>query len=168
MWKYNGRNRPDFAEEPREGQESVWDYPRPPRQEQSTALVVVSVDGVELAHSRGSVRVLETASPPTVYLPPSDVHLDLLRHAPGSSWCEWKGQAKYWALSSGGAAIAWSYPQPSPAFANLKDFVCFYPGRATCILDGERVQPQPGGFYGGWLTSNIVGPVKGEPGTGGW
>jgi len=114
--------------------------------------------------------VLETASPPTVYLPPEDVVLDQLRAMAGSSFCEWKGAARYWGLTRAPDAppVAWSYPMPLPPFGPLRGWLSFYPGRVACFLDGERVRPQEGGFYGGWVTSAIVGPWKGAPGTTHW
>ncbi len=169
MWTYTGQRRPDFADEPGPGQESVWDYPRPPVLRDDARLVEVS-DGEQLvARATTSVRVLETASPPTFYIPPTDVDFRLLIGVAGSSHCEWKGHARYWALARDpGTAIAWSYPEPSSRFARLKDYVGFYPGRMACFVDGVRVRSQPGQFYGGWITPEIVGPFKGEPGTGHW
>jgi uncharacterized protein (DUF427 family) len=173
MWNYRGGKRPPFAIEPGEGQESVWDYPRPPDLRPDRRLVEVRTEPGEgagtIARSRRAVRVCETASPPTFYLPPGDVDTAQLIAARGSSYCEWKGQAAYWALASDpGRVVAWSYPEPKPAFGELANWICFYPGRVACYVDGERVQAQSGGFYGGWITSEIVGPFKGEPGTGGW
>jgi uncharacterized protein (DUF427 family) len=116
--------------------------------------------------------VLETSHPPTYYLPPEDIRLEYLSPAAGSSLCEWKGAARYYTLEVGGRRVervAWSYPQLTPAFAAIKDYVAFYAAPMdACLVDGERVVPQPGDFYGGWITSDIVGPFKGEPGTRGW
>jgi len=169
MWTYTGQRRPDFAVEPGPGQESVWDYPRPPALKDDGRLVEVRDGDRSVASTLASVRVLETASPPTFYIPPEDVDWRLLVDTAGSSYCEWKGHARYWALARDPAtAIAWSYPEPSSRFARLKDYVSFYPGRMACVVDGARVQPQPGHFYGGWITAEIVGPFKGEPGTGHW
>lgn len=125
----------------------------------------------EIARSTKSLRVLETASPPVFYLPPEDVRTEFLERAPGSSVCEWKGRAVYWSVRGVGGWIrnaAWSYPEPSADFEAIAGFFSFYPAALECFVDGERVLPQPGGFYGGWLTGEIVGPVKGEPGTGSW
>jgi uncharacterized protein (DUF427 family) len=170
MWTYRGQKRPDFAIEPGPGRESVWDYPRPPKIEQDNREVVVRSGRHELARTVRPLRVLETASPPTFYIPPEDANLDLLVAAQGSSVCEWKGRAVYWALASGESrsAVGWSYPDPTPAFRAIRDHLSFYPGRVECFVGGERVRPQPGAFYGGWVTSEIVGPFKGEPGTEWW
>lgn len=170
MWKYRGQVRPDFADMPGPGQESVWDYPRPPKLSPDTRLVEVVCADRRIASSRMCVRVLETASPPGFYIPPADVDWQQLSAAAGSSVCEWKGTARYWALSSQPqqGAVGWSYPQPTPAFEQIKDFVSFYPAMVRCFVAGERVRPQPGRFYGGWITAEIVGPFKGEPGTGRW
>lgn len=154
------------------GQESVWDYPRPPRLEQVERHVRVVFAGRVIADTRQAWRVLETSHPPSYYIAPDDVDRSLLRAAAGTSFCEWKGTARYLDVVVGGAVAAraaWSYPQPSPAFAAIRDHVAFYPAAmGACNVDGERVQPQPGGFYGGWITNDVVGPFKGEPGTAGW
>ncbi len=168
MWKYTGRERPPFAHVPAAGQESVWDYPRPPRIEADERRVVVRSGELVIADTTAAVRVLETASPPTFYLPPDDVHTDRLVAVSGQSFCEWKGAARYWAIAGSDHPVGWSYPRPAAAFAALRDYLSFYPGRVACFVGDERVRPQPGGFYGGWLTDEIAGPVKGEPGTGHW
>ncbi len=168
MWKNTGQKRPDFAIEPAEGQESVWDYPRPPALVEDARLVEVFAGDRQLASTHAAFRVLETASPPTFYLPPESIAPGVLERVGGRSYCEWKGEAAYWALEGTGEPVAWSYPAPSPRFAQLRDYLGFYPGRVACFVDGERVRPQPGGFYGGWITDEVVGPVKGEPGTGHW
>ena len=170
MWTYRGQRRPDFAIEPGPAQESVWDYPRPPALRPDSRRVTVHHDGVLVADSARASRVCETASPPTFYLPPEDVLFEHLVPAGGSSWCEWKGEARYWAPAAdpAGPPIGWSYPSPTPAFEGIRDWLSFYPGRLDARVDGIRVDPQPGGFYGGWITPEIVGPCKGEPGTGGW
>lgn len=171
MWEFYGQKRPAFADEPGPGAESVWDYPRPPALVPIDRLVSVSFNGRQLARATSVLRMLETASPPTYYLPQSSVDWDQLVAAPGTSYCEWKGQAQYWALASdpGGEVVGWSYAKPSSdAFAVIQDAVAFYPGRVECLVNGERVRPQPGHFYGGWITDEIIGPVKGGPGTGHW
>jgi uncharacterized protein (DUF427 family) len=170
MWQYRGEKRPDFAAVPGIGQESVWDYPRPPELVPDGRLVEV-YDGDQLiASSSRTYRVLETASPPSFYLPPQGVDLNLLSFAPGSSVCEWKGVAEYWTLSSDSkmGVVGWSYPEPKPAFEQIRGYIAFYPAVMVCYVSGERVRPQPGQFYGGWITGEIVGPFKGEPGTEYW
>lgn len=147
----------------------MWDYPRPPAIVADGRLVVVGDPDDPLASTRRAVRVLETAGPPTFYLPRDDVHTDRLVRTPGSSYCEWKGRARYWALVGGpDVAIAWDYPEPISDFATLVDHLAFYPARIRCAVDGELVRAQAGGFYGGWITDEIVGPFKGDPGTEGW
>ncbi len=168
MWSYSGQRRPDFAVEPGPGQESVWDYPRPPALVPCSRRVEVSAADRLIAVSRRTVRILETASPPTFYLPPEDVDWSLLDAVAGSSFCEWKGRAGYFALRGRQSVVAWSYPEPTPEFAAIAGYVSFYPGRVRCTVDGETVRPQPGDFYGGWVTEDVVGPFKGEPGTGHW
>jgi uncharacterized protein (DUF427 family) len=170
-WRYYGQERPPFAVAPGPGQESVWDYPRPPRLADDAREVLVRVGEVELARTRRSVRVLETASPPTFYLPPEDVRAELLEPSPGSSLCEWKGEARYVGLALPGRRVervGWSYPDPLPEFERIRGYLSVYPGLVECFVDGARVQPQPGRFYGGWVTAEIVGPFKGEPGSEGW
>lgn len=146
-------------------QESVWDYPRPPRLEPTSKRIVVVFNGVVIAETQHAQRVLETSHPPVYYLPPGEVRRDLLSSSPHTTYCEWKGVAKYWSLEVGDRAIenvAWSYPTPTPSFAAIRDWIAFYPSRVdACYVDDERVQPQPGDFYGGWITSEIVGPFKG-------
>jgi uncharacterized protein (DUF427 family) len=169
MWKFTGRERPDFAVDPAPGQESVWDYPRPPAIERCDRVVEVWQDGNLIARTTSCYRVKETASPPTVYVPAACVDWDLLTPAGGQSYCEWKGAARYWALASDPQRpVAWAYPKPSAEFSVLADQVSFYPSLVECYVDGERVRPQAGGFYGGWVTDDIVGPFKGDPGTGHW
>ncbi|WP_425146884.1 DUF427 domain-containing protein [Deinococcus sp.] len=157
---------------PGPGQESVWDYPRPPRLERSARRVQVWLGGVQIADSRAAYRVLETSHPPGYYLPPADFLPGVVRPASGGSVCEWKGRASYWSLSAGGVSVpaaAWSYQQPTPAFAPIAGYLSLYAGRVERItLDGEEVTPQPGEFYGGWITAEIVGPFKGIAGSMGW
>ncbi len=158
--------------------ESVWDYPRPPRLEPAGSVLKIVHAGVVLAETRRALRVLETSHPPVFYLPPQDVRMDLLRPSDRrQSFCEFKGLARYWSLAIeiGGREpvtvddVAWSYPEPSPAFEGLRDHLAFYASRVDeCTVDGERVQAQAGDFYGGWITSKISGPFKGPPGTRGW
>lgn len=159
--------------QPGPGQESVWDYPRPPRIEPGKRLVTVWFAGVQVARSKSALRVLETAGAPTYYIPQADIRMDLLRAAGGSqSWCEWKGAASYLDVVVDGAVArraVWSYPNPAPEYRQLTDHYAFYPSLMEgCYLDSELVRPQPGGFYGGWLTADIVGPIKRAPGTLDW
>lgn len=171
MWRWRGQGRPPWAEPTGDGQESVWDYPRPPRLVADTRRVVVRLGGVTVAETTGAARVLETAGAPTFYLPPGDVDAACLVAADGTSFCEWKGTARYYDVVAGGrraARLAWSYPDPLPAFEGIRDWVAFYPTELDCEVGGERVRPQPGGFYAGWVTGEIVGPFKGSPGSEGW
>lgn len=169
MWKNTGRKRPDFALEPGPGQESVWDYPRPPVAEPSASRIEIRANGRQLAAADGCYRLKETASPPTIYIPATAVDFDQLVDVAGRSFCEWKGAARYWALEAEpDLPVAWAYPEPSQAFSMLADHLSFYPARVECFIDGERVRSQTGGFYGGWITDAIVGPFKGDPGTGHW
>jgi uncharacterized protein (DUF427 family) len=146
----------------------VWDYPRPPRVEPSREHVTVRLAGRILADTRRSLRVLETSHPPVYYIPVADVDMTALNQGQATSWCEFKGNAVYW--DSGEArAIGWSYPDPSPGFEALRAHIAFYPARVEeATVDGERVESQAGGFYGGWITSRVTGPFKGAAGTRGW
>ena len=158
--------------EPGPGQESVWDYPRPPRVEPVHARVTIELGGALIADSTRAMRVLETSHPPAYYLPPEDFAPGALRPAEGSSFCEFKGRAAYADVLGGdrvASRAAWFYPEPSRGFAQIAGFVSVYPGRMDrCTVDGEVVTPQEGDFYGGWITANIVGPFKGAAGTWGW
>ncbi|KGF71745.1 hypothetical protein DO97_15820 [Neosynechococcus sphagnicola sy1] len=157
---------------PAPGQESVWDYPRPPRLEATHRHLQVICNGISLAETCRGQRVLETSHPPVYYFPPEDIHQQYLVAMPQRSFCEWKGLATYYTIVIGEHRVvnaAWCYPQPTPPFAALRNHIAFYPQEMqACWVDGELVQPQPGNFYGGWITMDIVGPFKGEPGTGGW
>lgn len=158
--------------EPGPGQESVWDYPRPPAVVPSAEHVLVVHAGVVVADTRRALRVLETSQAPAYYLPRADVRCDLLVANPASTWCEWKGRASYFDVVVGDAvasAAAWTYEQPTPPYAAIAGHLAFYPQRVDeCWVDGERVQANEGGFYGGWVTSRVVGPFKGGPGSSGW
>lgn len=172
LWKHRGSKRPPFADEPTEDQESVWDYPRPPVVRPDSRHVVVRIGDIMIADTTAAMRVLETASPPTFYIPEADVTTALLvpDHT-HDTYCEWKGTATYLSLVLPDRQIprvAWRYPEPEASFSAIAGHISFYPGKVECYVDGERVRPQPGEFYGGWMTSDIAGPVKGEPGTGGW
>ncbi len=166
--------------EPGPGQESVWDYPRPPVVVDSAAHVRVVHRGVTVADTRRARRVLETSQPPAWYLPPDDVRTDLLVASRTRSVCEWKGVAAYWTLrlpadpATGAPAVevpdvAWSYPSATGRFAPIAGWIAVYAQKVdACFVDDEQVQPNPGSFYGGWITSAVVGPFKGGPGTAGW
>jgi uncharacterized protein (DUF427 family) len=172
-WLYRGQIRPLFAQEPHKGQESVWDYPRPPAGVSDFRRVVVCSHGKILADSLSTFRILETASPPTFYFPPGDVEVSRLVLAGGSSICEWKGIAHYWARREAPAdkvhePVAWVYTHPFPGFEIIAGYFAFYPGRVECYVNEERVMPQAGGLYGGWVTREIVGPFKGLPETAQW
>ncbi|MCK8788117.1 DUF427 domain-containing protein [Roseomonas sp. NAR14] len=152
--------------------ENVWDYPRPPRLERVPQRLRIDFAGRTVAGTTAAWRVLETSYPPAYYLPPGSFSGCALEPAPGGSLCEWKGRARYWTLRVGdrrAEAAAWSYPAPTPAFAPLRDHLAVHAGRVdACFVDGEQVRPQPGGFYGGWITANLIGPFKGMPGSAGW
>ncbi len=158
--------------EPGPGQESVWDYPRPPRLEPCAAKIQIVHDGITIAETDASFRVLETSHPPVYYLPPESIRMDLLQAADHGSFCEWKGHAHYYSLVLPDRMIpnvAWSYKTPTPRFESIAGYLAFYPSKLdACFVDGERVQSQVGDFYGGWITKNIVGPFKGGAGTWGW
>jgi uncharacterized protein (DUF427 family) len=152
--------------------ESVWSYPRPPRVEPSTRRVRVVFNGVTVAETTRALRVLETSHPPVYYIPPDDVRTEYVRPSRRRTFCEFKGEARYYDLEVGGRVAgdaAWCYPSPVSAYEALRDHVAFYPGRVdACYVDDEQVQPQAGDFYGGWITREIAGPFKGGPGTAGW
>lgn len=169
-WKFTGQQRPDFAHVPSEGQVSVWDFPRPPALEKVQQEVRVFSEETCIAKTSGALAVCETASPPTYYVPREDVNLAVLTQIPRKkSLCEWKGAAQYWALKTNPEkAIGWSYPHPFTPFEALKDYIAFYPQQLRCFVGDEKVRPQPGQFYAGWITNNLTGPFKGEPGTGHW
>ena len=163
------RKRPDIADEPGPGQESVWDYPRPPAIRWEGRLIEIRDGDARIAYATRSIKVMETASPPTFYLPRDAVDLDLLSPMPQTTYCEWKGTANYWALKRNPTeAVAWCYERPRARFDDIAKCIAFYPGRVECRLGGELVRAQAGRFYGGWITPDVVGPFKGEPGTGHW
>ena len=154
-------------------QESVWDYPRPPRLEPTARHLKVVHAGIVLAETRSGLRILETSHPPVYYISPADIAMEWMQPSPGKgSFCEFKGVASYWNLALPQIRVpnvAWSYAQPSASYAALKDHLAFYANRVDeCWVDGEQVVPQPGDFYGGWITSHVKGPFKGPPGTMGW
>jgi uncharacterized protein (DUF427 family) len=166
---------------PQPGQESVWDYPRPPRLEASNKHIQVIFNQIAIsplarhvviADSHNTYRVLETSHPPVYYIPPEDIQMQYLSQTNQQSFCEWKGRANYYTIQVGDRRIvnaAWFYPNPTQEFAAIKNYVAFYPSRMdACYVDGEQVESQPGDFYGGWITKDIVGPFKGSAGSWGW
>ena len=161
-----------IAETPGQGQESVWSYPRPAVAEPVSHHIHIAHRGVTLADSRSCIRTLETSHPPSYYVPPADVALTLLRPSGRRSFCEWKGHASYFDVVIGNEIlrdVAWTYPDPTGAFAGLRDHIAFYAEPFdSCTVDDKQVIPQPGGFYGGWITSHVVGPFKGVPGSAFW
>lgn len=156
----------------RPGQESVWSYPRPAIVQPTSAHIRIELGGAVRADTRRAVRTLETSHPPSYYLPLADIASGVLIPAAGASFCEWKGHARYFDVIAGSERrerAAWSYPNPTPPFSLLRDHVAFYAhAMDACFVDGERVVPQPGGFYGGWITSAVAGPFKGVPGSQFW
>lgn len=171
QWHWRGRGRPPFADLPTPGQVSVWDFPRPPELVRDAREIVVRWRGLEVARTRSAWAVRETAHPPTFYLPLADVRRGVLRAAGTGSFCEWKGPALYWHLVDGARQldrVAWSYPRPLPGAEPLADCVAFYAHDLACSVGAASVRPQPGGFYGGWITPDLAGPFKGEPGSEGW
>jgi uncharacterized protein (DUF427 family) len=157
---------------PKAGQESVWDYPRPPRVEVTSKRVRVIFNGVVIADSTNAKRVLETSHPPSYYIPQQDIKMDYFKAIPRKTFCEYKGTAAYWTINVGdkeAVSAAWSYPSPSKGYEGIQDHLAFYPSRMdACYVGEEKVKPQAGDFYGGWITSDVVGPFKGEAGTHGW
>lgn len=162
----------DRREQPGPGQESVWDYPRPPRVERVPERVRITFNGVEVADSSRAWRVLETSHPPVYYIHSDDLRRECLEPSLRRSFCEWKGQASFVTLRVGDRVVedvGWFYSDPVPAFRSIRDHVAFYAGPMDCCMVGdEQVRPQLGGFYGGWITSKVVGPFKGGPGTEFW
>lgn len=158
--------------EPGPDQESVWDYPRPPIVVPTDDRIRVVHAGVTIADTRAAVRVLETSQPPAYYVPRRDVSLQHVTATASRSMCEWKGLASYWSIEADETPLidaAWSYDTPVPAFAAIAGYFAFYAQRADeCWVNDERVVANPGSFYGGWITSRVVGPFKGDPGTSGW
>ena len=158
--------------EPGPGQESVWDYPRPPALERTDSHLVVVFAGQTIADTTAAFRVLETSQPPAFYIPPDDVDARFLERTPSATFCEWKGMASYYSLRVDDRVsvdAAWTYTDPVDAFAPIANHLAFYPQRVdACFVDGEQVQPNDGSFYGGWITSKVVGPFKGGTGTAHW
>ena len=157
---------------PRPGQESVWDYPRPPLVEPTGKMIRLRLGHEVIGESDHALRVLETSHPPVYYLPVADLRMDLIEPADGSSWCEYKGAAAYWTVRARGRVleqVGWSYTEPSPGYEALRDHIAFYAAPFDeASVDGEQARPQPGGFYGGWVTDDVAGPFKGVPGSMDW
>ena len=171
QWHWRGKGRPPFADVPKLGQVSVWDFPRPPELVREEREIVVLWGATLVARTRGAWAVRETSHPPTFYLPLDDIDASRLYPAGGGSFCEWKGPALYWDLIDGARRlpqIAWSYPHPLAGAEPLADCIAFYAHHLECSVDGARVVAQPGDFYGGWITPDLSGPFKGEPGSSGW
>jgi uncharacterized protein (DUF427 family) len=170
-WRYRGIERPGFAEPVAPGDESVWDFPRPPRSEPVAAPLRVEHGERVLAATGRGIRILETAGAPTYYFPPEDVESTLLVDVADQSLCEWKGLATGFRLydqPDGSAAAGWRYEQTFPEFTSIRGWSAFYPGVLACFIGDEQVRPQPGGYYGGWVTERLRGPIKGEPGSESW
>lgn len=157
---------------PKPGQESVWDYPRPAILQDTNKHIKIIFNGIILAETTKAKRVLETSHPPSYYIPSEDIKTEYLIATSRKSICEWKGVSEYYDISVGDKYVnhaAWRYIQPTPNFINIQEYYSFYPSLMdACYVNDELVKPQAGGFYGGWITSDIVGPFKGEPGTWGW
>lgn len=156
----------------RSEKESVWDYPRPPRVEPTSRHIRVIFNGGTIADTRRALRVLETSHPPVYYIPPEDVRREFLLPSTRKTFCEFKGTAHYWTVrvrDRQAVNAAWSYPSPNRGYEAIRDYFALYPAPMdACYVDNERVEPQPGGFYGGWITSDIHGPFKDDGGTEGW
>ena len=152
--------------------EDVWTYPRPPALQPVSKTIRIVFAGQTIAETNQAWRVLETSHPPVYYLPPDAFAPGALAPAQGSSFCEWKGRARYWSIKAGGRTAGragWSYPDPTPEFADIQDYVAVYAAPMdACFVGDEQVTPQPGGFYGGWVTRDLKGPFKGGPGSAGW
>lgn len=157
---------------PGPGQESVWDYPRPPRIEDTTKHIQIIFNGETIADTCRAKRALETSHPPNYFIPVEDVKMEYLTKSAHSTYCEWRGRGSYYTLTVGDRQaknVAWYYKEINPAYSELLGYIGFYPQPMdACYVDGEKAQPQAGDYYAGWITSDIVGPFKGEPGTRGW
>ena len=158
--------------EPKAGQESVWDYPRPPRVEVTSKRVQIFFNGVLLVDTTRAIRVLETSHPPSYYIPQADIRMEYLTKTARKTVCEFKGQASYWTVKVGdkeASDAGWSYENPANGYDAIEGYIAFYPSRMeACFVNDEKVMAQEGDFYGGWITSDIVGPFKGGAGTWGW
>ncbi len=159
-------------EKPGAGQESVWDYPRPPALEPVNKTIEVYFGGEKIAYTRNAYRVLETSHPPTYYLPPEDIAMEFMKSSDRTTYCEWKGRGSYYHVEvkdRRAENAAWYYEDPRGKFSPIKGYVAFYAHlMERCLVNGEVVQPQPGNFYGGWITKDLAGPFKGVEGSFGW
>ena len=166
------RERPGEIIKPGPGQESVWNYPVPPRVESVSQRVHVEFGGLVLADSMRTLRLLQTGTPPVYYFPPAYVQMVYLQRNERTTTCEWKGVAEYWSVCVGenvAENAAWSYPEPDKGYEVIRGYLAFYARKMdACYVGADRVTPQPGEFYGGWITPAIVGPFKGEPGSENW
>ena len=157
---------------PEPGQESVWNYPRPARLEDTNKSIRIIVNSIVLAETTKAKRVIETSHPPSYYIPSEDIKLEYFIETPKKTWCEWKGKCQYYDISIADKYInnaAWRYIEPTPDFVTIQEYYAFYPSLMdACYVNDELVKSQPGDFYGGWITADIVGPFKGSPGTMGW
>lgn len=171
-WRNIKREVPDNIVKPGPGQESIWEYPRPPKVELFSKNMRVEFAGKVIAETNKSYKVMETSSPPCYYISTDYITMDYLFKSAYKTLCEWKGSARYWSINVDGNIsknAGWSYPRPWEGFEQIKDHIAFFAGRVDgCYIDSEKVVPQAGDYYGGWITSNIVGPFKGEPGTENW
>lgn len=171
-WRNFPRERPDDIQVPELGQESVWDYPRPPRLESVERSILVEFNGVIIAKTRKAIRVIETAGPPVYYIPQEGIRMEYLEQSQRTALCEWKGVSQYWSVSVGSRVsrnAGWSYPNPWEGYENIVDHIAFNASKMdACYVDDDKVIPQPGNYYGGWITPEIIGPFKGEPGTERW
>jgi len=162
----------DYRVSPGPGQESVWDYPRPPALDATSRPLRVEFAGITIAETTAAFRILETSHPPVYYFPAQDVEQRYLFRGTGRSFCEFKGRASFWDIRVGdreAVNAAWCYARPAKIYEALAGMFAFYPGKVdACFVDGERVEAQPGEFYGGWITSHVAGPFKGGGGTRGW
>ena len=170
-WRHRGQQRPEFAIEPGPGQESVWDYPRPPAYEPDHRAVEITTGNRRLAYSAHAIRALETGSPPAFYIPREAFDASRLRPSSHRSFCEWKGEAEYFDVIDDDRVIeaaVWCYPAPLEGAEAIAGWLSCYPEKLACYVDGVRVEAQAGRYYGGWVTPELVGPWKGEPGTSHW
>lgn len=166
------RLRPAHIVVPGPGQVSVWDFPRPPRVDAVGLRIRVELGGATIVDTRAALRICETSSPPAYYIPPGDIAPGCLTPSERTSFCEWKGVASYWSVTAGSRRAkdaAWSYRAPDPGYEMVQNYVAFYPRRMdACWVGEQRVEPQPGLYYGGWITPELVGPFKGVPGSEAW